>query len=284
MTDLVTDLALVSEARCWEGVQRTYRHDSTACRCPMRFAVYLPPAAERGPVPALYWLSGLTCTEDNFSVKSGAQRYASELGLALIIPDTSPRGEGVPDESGQIDVGLGAGFYVNATQAPWAAHYHMYDYVTRELVAVVNANLPVDPQRKSVSGHSMGGHGAILVGIGNPDAYRSVSAFSPIAAASRSDWGSKAFRHYFGEERSKWAEYDASELIKRAPSRHELLVEQGGADPFLDKLRPADLKAACAESGQRLTYRERPGYDHGYYFVSTYIGEHLRFHAAALGA
>ncbi len=278
----MSDLELVSEARCFEGLQRTYRHASDACRCKMQFAVYLPPAAERGPVPALYWLSGLTCTEENFSVKSGAQRYAAELGLALIIPDTSPRGVEIEGQDEQIDIGTGAGFYVNATASPWAAHYRMYDYVTRELVEVVNANLPVDPARKSVSGHSMGGHGAILVGIGNPDAYKSVSAFAPIAGASRSDWGGNAFRRYFGEDREKWVEYDASELIRRAPTGHELLVDQGTADPFLEKLRPADLKQACAASGQRLTYRERPGYDHGFYFVGTFIGEHLRFHAEAL--
>ncbi len=278
----MSDLELVSEARCFEGLQRTYRHDSDACRCKMQFAVYLPPAAERGPVPALYWLSGLTCTEENFSVKSGAQRYAAELGLALIIPDTSPRGVDIHGQDEQIDFGTGAGFYVNATAAPWSAHYNMYDYVTRELVDAVDANLPVDPARKSVSGHSMGGHGAIIVGIGNPDAYKSVSAFAPIAAASRSEWGGNAYRRYFGDNREKWAEYDASELIRRAPSRHELLVDQGTADPFLEKLRPADLKEACAASGQRLTYNERPGYDHGYYFVGTFIGEHLRFHAAAL--
>jgi S-formylglutathione hydrolase len=278
----MSQLELISEARCFEGVQRTYRHGSETCRCAMQFAVYLPPAAERGPVPTLYWLSGLTCTEENFSVKSGAQRYASELGLALIIPDTSPRGVDIPGEDEQIDVGAGAGFYVNATKRPWAPHYNMYDYVTRELVDVVNRNLPVDPARKSVSGHSMGGHGAILVGIGNPDAYRSVSAFAPIAGASRSDWGSNAFRAYLGDDPEKWRQYDASELIRAKPSRHELLVDQGTADPFLDKLRPQDLKEACAASGQPLTYRERPGYDHGYYFVGTFIGEHLRFHAAAL--
>lgn len=278
----MSQLELISEARCFEGVQRTYRHGSEACRCAMQFAVYLPPAAERGPVPTLYWLSGLTCTEENFSVKSGAQRYASELGLALIIPDTSPRGVDIPGEDDQIDVGAGAGFYVNATKRPWAPHYNMYDYVTRELVDVVNRNLPVDPERKSVSGHSMGGHGAILVGIGNPDAYRSVSAFAPIAGASRSDWGSNAFRAYLGDDPEKWRQYDASELIRAKPSRHELLVDQGTADPFLDKLRPQDLKEACAASGQPLTYRERSGYDHGYYFVGTFIGEHLRFHAAAL--
>jgi S-formylglutathione hydrolase len=275
-------LEVVSESRCFEGRQVTYKHRSEACACTMRFAAYLPPAAERGPVPALYWLSGLTCTEENFSVKSGAQRYAAELGLALIIPDTSPRGVSIPGEDAQIDIGTGAGFYVNATQAPWASHYKMYDYVSAELVALVNANLPVDPARKSISGHSMGGHGALLIGIRNPDEYRSISAFAPIAAASLSAWGQAAFTAYLGPNRELWLEYDAAEQIHRYPTAHELLVDQGTADPFLDKLRPADLKRACSEAGQRLDYRERAGYDHGYYFVSTFIGEHLAFHAAAL--
>ena len=278
----MSDLELVSEAKCFDGFQRTYRHASSSCGCPMQFAVFLPPGAERGRVPALYWLSGLTCTEENFSVKSGAQRYAAELGIALIIPDTSPRGLGLPGEDDRIDVGTGAGFYVNATQAPWSAHYRMYDYISKELVEIVNANLPVDPARKSISGHSMGGHGALLIGTKNADAYRSISAFSPIASASKSEWGMPAFEAYFGNDRDTWAENDASEVIRRMPSRHTLLVDQGGADPFLERLRPDDLKAACAASGQRLEYRERPGYDHGYYFVSTFIGDHLKFHAAAL--
>ena len=177
-------LELVSESRCFDGRQLVYRHASAACVCTMRFAVYLPPAAAKGPVPALYWLSGLTCTEENFSVKAGAQRYAAELGLALIIPDTSPRGVNIPGEDASMDVGSGAGFYVNATQAPWAAHYRMYDYIRDELVDIVNANLPVDPERKSISGHSMGGHGALLIGVGNPERYRSVSAFAPISSAA----------------------------------------------------------------------------------------------------
>jgi S-formylglutathione hydrolase len=273
---------LVSESRCFEGRQIVFKHASAACACTMRFAVYLPPAAEREAVPALYWLSGLTCTEENFSVKSGAQRYAAELGLALIIPDTSPRGVNIPGEDAQMDVGTGAGFYVNATQAPWAAHYRMYDYIRDELPAVVNANLPVDPARKSISGHSMGGHGALLIGIRNADRYRSVSAFAPIASASRSAWGQHALTAYLGPERERWLDYDAAEVIRRQPSRHELLVDQGMADPYLEQLRPDELKAACAAAGQRLTFRERPGYDHGYYFVGTFIAEHLRFHAAAL--
>jgi S-formylglutathione hydrolase len=248
----------------------------------MRFAVYLPPAAERGPVPALYWLSGLTCTEENFSVKAGAQRYAAELGLALIIPDTSPRGVNIPGEDAQMDVGTGAGFYVNATESPWAAHYRMYDYVRDELPAAVDANLPVDPARKAISGHSMGGHGAIILGVRNPHLFRSVSAFAPIASASQSGWGQHALTAYLGADRRRWSEYDAAAVIRAKPSRHELLVDQGMADPYLDQLLPNELKEACRASGQRLTYRERAGYDHGYYFVSTFIAEHLRFHAAAL--
>jgi S-formylglutathione hydrolase len=275
-------LERVSESRCFEGRQIVYKHPSSACACTMRFAVYLPPAAERGPVPALYWLSGLTCTEDNFSVKAGAQRYAAELGLALIIPDTSPRGVNIEGEDAQMDVGTGAGFYVNATQAPWASHYRMYDYIRDELPAVVNANLPVDPARKSISGHSMGGHGALIVGVRNPESYRSVSAFAPISSASRSAWGQHALTAYLGADRASWSDYDAAEVIRRTPSRHELLVDQGMADPYLEQLRPDELKTACAASGQRLNFRERAGYDHGYYFVSTFIAEHLRFHAAAL--
>jgi S-formylglutathione hydrolase len=248
----------------------------------MRFAVYLPPAAERARVPAVYWLSGLTCTEENFSVKAGAQRYAAELGVALIIPDTSPRGVNIRGEDAAMDVGTGAGFYVNATEPPWAAHYRMYDYIRDELPAIVNAHLPVDPDRKSISGHSMGGHGALIIGVGNPELYRSVSAFAPIASATRSGWGQNALQAYLGSDRERWLAYDAAALIRARPSRHELLVDQGMADPFLEQLRPADLKEACRASGQRLTYRERTGYDHGYYFVSTFIAEHLRFHAEAL--
>ncbi len=279
-----TAIELVSESRCFEGRQLVYRHASASCACTMRFAAFLPAAAEHGPVPAVYWLSGLTCTEENFSVKAGAQRYAAELGLALIIPDTSPRGLNIPGQDEHMDVGTGAGFYVNATEPPWAAHYRMYDYIRDELVAVVNANLPVDPDRKSISGHSMGGHGALVIGIRNPEQYRSVSAFAPIASASRSAWGQRALTAYLGEDRDSWQAYDAAAVIRSQPSHHELLVDQGAADPFLDQLRPADLREACRAAGQRLNFRERAGYDHGYYFVSTFIAEHLRFHAAALGA
>jgi S-formylglutathione hydrolase len=276
-------LELVGESQCFEGRQITYKHRSDVCDCTMRFAAFLPPAAARGPVPALYWLSGLTCTEENFSVKAGAQRYAAALGLALIIPDTSPRGVDIPGDNDAMDVGTGASFYVNATQAPWAAHYRMYDYIRDELVGVVNANLPVDPARKSISGHSMGGHGALIMGVRNPDRYRSVSAFAPISSASQSAWGQHALQAYLGSNRDTWLAYDAAAVIRSAPSEHELLVDQGAADPYLDQLKPDELKAACRASGQRLHFRERAGYDHGYYFVSTFIEEHLRFHAEALG-
>lgn len=275
-------LERVGESRCFEGRQIVYKHWSTSCACSMRFAVFLPPAAERGPVPALYWLSGLTCTEENFSVKAGAQRYAAELGLALIIPDTSPRGVAIPGEDAQMEVGTGAGFYVNATEPPWAQHYRMYDYIRDELPAIVNANLPVDPARKSISGHSMGGHGALVIGVRNPTHYRSISAFAPISSASASAWGQTALTAYLGPDRARWASYDAAAVIRTQPCEHELLVDQGMADPYLEQLRPADLEEACHQSAQRLSLRRRDGYDHGYYFVSTFIGDHLRFHAAAL--
>ncbi len=277
----MTDLRLVSEARCFAGLQRTYEHESVACACTMRFGVFLPDAPATNPVPALYWLSGLTCTEENFIVKSGAQRHAAKHGIALIIPDTSPRGAGVPDVD-QIDVGTGAGFYINATHPPWEAHYQMYDYVARELVETVNAGLPIDAERKSIAGHSMGGHGALLLATKRPDEYRSVSAFSPICAVSRSDWGRNAMGHYLGADESGWREYDVSELIRRHPNQHTLLIDQGDQDPFLEQLRPDDLKAACESSDQQLIYTERAGYDHSYFFVSTFIGDHVRFHAEAL--
>ena len=277
----MNELRLISEARCFGGLQRTYEHDSDCCACTMRFAAFVPDGA--AALPALYWLSGLTCTEENFVVKAGAQRCAADLGIVLIVPDTSPRGVNIPGEDDHIDVGSGASFYVNATRAPWAAHYRMYDYVADELVQVINAHLPVDPQRKSISGHSMGGHGALLLGTRRAHEYRSVSAFAPICAASRSEWGRNAMARYLGADESAWLEYDVSEVIRRQPSAHTLLVDQGSADPFLDHLRPGDLRAACNASGQPLSYSERPGYDHSYFFVSSFMERHLLFHAQALG-
>ena len=278
----MSDLTLVSEARSFNGWQRTFEHSSSSNDCKMRFAVYLPPAAERGRVPAVYWLSGLTCTEENFSVKSGGQHWASELGLALVIPDTSPPALGIEGENEDMDLGIGAGFYVNATQDPWAAHYQMYDYVANELVEVANQHFPLDPHRKSISGHSMGGHGAITVGLKNPGEYRSISAFAPICSASRSAWGAKALSHYVGPHHESWQEYDAAWLAEHRPSGHELLVDQGAEDPFLSQLRPGDLEAACEASGQALRLQMREGYDHSYFFVASFLQEHLQFHARHL--
>jgi S-formylglutathione hydrolase len=265
------------------GWLERYQHDSASCRCRMTFSVYLPPQAEQGPVPAVYWLSGLTCTDDNFRTKAGAQRYAAELGLALVIPDTSPRGDGVPDEPERYDLGQGAGFYVNATQAPWSEHYHMYDYVVHELPALVEAELPLVPGLKSISGHSMGGHGALICALKNPGAYRSVSAFSPICHPTVCGWGEGCFGAYLGDGRETWKAYDATELVAAGAAQLPLLIEQGSADEFLaEQLYPQDLEAVCNAHGFPLTLRMRDGYDHSYHFIASFIGEHLAYHAAAL--
>jgi len=280
---MARSLEMISEARCFGGWQRSYRHRSVLCNSAMRFAVYLPPAAENTAVPALYWLSGLTCTEDNFSTKAGAQRYAAELGLALIIPDTSPRGLGLPGEEDDWDFGSGAGFYLTATEPPWAGHYDMYGYVAEELPGLVESELPLLPDVRSISGHSMGGHGALTIGLKQPERYRSISAFAPICAPMRSPWGRKAFSRYLGEDHTRWRDYDATWLAAHQPSNHELLIDQGSADPWLaEQLLPQEFTRACQESGQALRLRMQPGYEHGYYFVSSFIGEHLRFHHAAL--
>lgn len=275
-------LETVSSAHCFGGWQKTFRHRSSACDCDMQFAAYLPPAAESGSVPALYWLSGLTCTEENFSVKAGAQRTAAELGIALIIPDTSPREVDIPGEDEYVNVGSAAGFYLNATQSPWSAHYRMYDYISAELVDLVNTELPVRADAKSISGHSMGGHGALTIGVRNAAAYRSISAFSPISSPGNSPWGRQALTAYLGDDESAWQEYDSTAVIRARPCDHHLLVDQGAADPFIEELRPDLLRAACEAAGQPLTLREHGDYDHGYFFVSTFIEEHLRFHAKAL--
>jgi S-formylglutathione hydrolase len=265
------------------GWLERYQHDSASCRCRMTFSVYLPPQAEQGPVPAVYWLSGLTCTDDNFRTKAGAQRYAAELGLALVIPDTSPRGDGVPDEPERYDLGQGAGFYVNATQAPWSEHYHMYDYVVHELPALVEAELPLVPGLKSISGHSMGGHGALICALKNPGAYRSVSAFAPICHPTVCGWGEGCFGAYLGDGRETWKAYDATELVAAGAAQLPLLIEQGSADEFLaEQLYPQDLEAVCNAHGFPLTLRMRDGYDHSYHFIASFIGEHLAYHAAAL--
>ena len=275
----------IEHRACFGGWQDVYEHTSSTLDCTMRFAVYLPPqATESGAkLPVLYWLSGLTCTEQNFITKAGAQRYAAEHGVILVAPDTSPRGDDVADAEG-YDLGKGAGFYVNATQAPWSRHYRMYDYVVAELPALVEANFPVTDAR-AISGHSMGGHGALVIALRNPGRYHSVSAFSPIVAPSQVPWGEKAFTAYLGEDRAAWKSYDATALIAEAIERLPLLVDQGDADEFLaNQLKPELLQAACAEAGHPLQLRLQPGYDHSYYFIESFIGQHIAHHAAALKA
>ena len=271
----------VERRACFGGWQDVYEHVSATLGCTMRFAIFLPPQAVDGPVPVLYWLSGLTCTEQNFIQKAGAQRYAAEHGIAIVCPDTSPRGDDVADAEG-YDLGKGAGFYVDAIQAPWAAHYRMYSYVVDELPALVEANFPVTDAR-AISGHSMGGHGALVVALRNPGRYRSVSAFSPIGCPSRVPWGEKAFTAYLGDDREAWTRYDASELVKTATERLPILVDQGGDDEFLDgQLRPQLLQVAAESAGHPLRLRMQPGYDHSYYFIASFIGDHIAHHAAAL--
>ena len=266
---------------CFGGWQDVYRHRSEVLGCDMTVGVYLPPQVEQGPCPVLYWLSGLTCTEQNFITKAGAQRYAAEHGIILVAPDTSPRGEDVADAEG-YDLGKGAGFYVNATQAPWASHYRMYDYIVDELPAWVEAD-PMASDRRAISGHSMGGHGALTIALKNPGRYRSVSAFSPIVAPTQVPWGQKAFAAYLGDDREAWKAWDTVELVRQAREQLPLLVDQGDADEFLQgQLKPELLQAAAAEVGHPLTLRMQPGYDHSYYFIASFIGDHIAHHAVAL--
>jgi S-formylglutathione hydrolase len=280
-------LELLSAHACHGGEQRFYRHESRTIGLPMRFSVYLPPQAvqSNAQVPALFYLAGLTCTEETFSIKAGAQRFAARHGIALIAPDTSPRGAGVPGENDSWDFGVGAGFYVDATREPWARNYRMYSYVRDELRETALANLPVDGARLGIFGHSMGGHGALMLALRNPDIYRSVSAFAPIAAPMRCPWGEKAFSGYLGENREAWRPYDASELVAHATRKFAegILVDQGLADQFLPtQLNPDVFEAACKAAGQPLTLRRHAGYDHGYYFISTFIEDHLAHHAKVL--
>jgi len=277
-------LEIVNEHACFGGVQRFYRHESREIGLPMRFSVFIPPQAQHGPVPALFYLAGLTCTEETFMIKAGAQRVAAELGLMLIAPDTSPRGANVDGESESWDFGVGAGFYVDATQAKWARHYRMYSYI-HELRELVGQELPVDAQRIGVFGHSMGGHGALTMALKRPDVFKSVSAFAPIAAPSQCPWGKKAFTGYLGEDTGAWAQYDASLLMAqvKAPFPAGILIDQGLGDKFLaEQLYPEAFEAACAAAAQPLTLRRHAGYDHGYYFIQTFVEDHLRFHAANL--
>lgn len=279
----------ISETRCFGGTLGFYRHPSDVNQCDMQFAVFVPPQAANGNVPVVTYLSGLTCTEENFMAKAGAQRYAAELGVMLIAPDTSPRGDAVPDDpDGAYDFGLGAGMYVNATREPWSRHYNMYDYIVGELQSAVFDNFPGDRQRQGLTGHSMGGHGALTIGLRNPDIYQSLSAFAPICTTLHSPWGQKSLGNYLGDDVSAWHVYDASEVARNvadASSAGKILVDQGLGDAFLaEQLQPERLEAACAESGLNLELRRHEGYDHGYYFIATFIGDHLRHHAALLDA
>ena len=274
----------LSANTCFGGQQLRYSHASSVLGCDMTFSIFLPPQAEQGKVPVLYWLSGLTCTDENFVTKAGAQRYAAELGIAIVTPDTSPRGEGVPDDpEGAYDFGLGAGFYVNATQAPWSDHYHMYDYISCELPALVGAEFPVDDSRVGISGHSMGGHGALTIALKNPGRFKSVSAFAPICSPLHCPWGEKALGNYLGDDREAWAQYDTCALFSRASERLPILVDQGDADNFLEEqLQTPLLEQAAQEADYPMTIRMQPGYDHSYFFIASFIGEHLAFHAANL--
>jgi S-formylglutathione hydrolase len=279
----------LSETSCFGGRIGFYRHTSSSNNCDMRFSVFVPPQAVQGKVPVLTFLSGLTCTEENFMVKSGAQRVAAMLGMMLVSPDTSPRGEGIPDDpDDDYDFGLGAGFYLNATQEPWSANYQMYDYITKELPAVIFDHFPGDPERHGLTGHSMGGHGALTIGLRNPDMFRSLSAFAPICTTLHSPWGQKALGYYLGDDRSTWQDHDACEVARRSghvTKYDRILVDQGADDPFLaEQLKPELLEAACKESGLPLELHIHKGYDHGYYFISTFVEEHLRFHAERLRA
>ena len=278
-------LQKLAENRCFRGLQQRFSHRSEVLDCDMTFSVYLPPQVGERKVPVLYWLSGLTCTDENFVYKAGAQRYAAEHGIAIVAADTSPRGEAVPDDpDGDWDFGLGAGFYINATQAPWSTNYRMYDYIVDELPALIESNFDIDRNNKSIAGHSMGGHGALTIALKNPDSYRSVSAFSPIVSPSTVPWGQKAFGLYFSDDRQLWAQHDSCELIRLGGKQVPMMIDQGLDDDFLEEqLQTALLERACEEVDYHATVRYRRGYDHSYYFISSFIGSHLAFHAQALG-
>ena len=280
-----SSIELLSANKCFGGWSKRYRYSSSVLASDTVFGIFLPPQADQGePLPVLYWLSGLTCTDENFMQKAGAQKLAAELGVVIVAPDTSPRGEGVPDDpEAAWDFGLGAGFYVNATEQPWAKHYRMYDHVVDELPAVIEANFPVSDKR-AISGHSMGGHGALICALKNPGRYLSVSAFAPITNPVNCPWGHKAFSNYLGDDREQWKQWDTCELIGAAQERLPLLVDQGDADNFLaEQLKPEALEAAAKAAGHPLTLRLQPGYDHSYFFIASFIDDHLRHHAQALG-
>jgi len=278
-------LDVVAQSRCFGCTQYTYQHQSSETGTPMRFAAFVPPQADKQPVPVVWYLSGLTCTEENFTVKAGAQRVAAELGLLLVAPDTSPRGETIPrDPAGSYDLGLGAGFYVDATQEPWSRNYRMASYIERELPALIRSELPADIARQSILGHSMGGHGALTIALRHQDRYSSVSAFSPICSPINCPWGEKALSGYLGTDKERWRRYDACALFEDGARLKDLLVDQGAADQFLEnQLKPQLLKNACAKAGVPLTLRMHECYDHSYFFISSFIEDHLRWHAHRLG-
>ena len=273
----------ISENKCFGGVQYVYEHASASCQCQMRFGVFMPPQVREKTAPVLTFLSGLTCTEDNFIVKASAQRVAAELGVIVIAPDTSPRGDDVADAKDEYDMGKGAGFYLDATREPWSRHYRMYSYIAQELPELIAANFPVNVEKRGIFGHSMGGHGALTIHFKHPDIYRSVSAFSPIVTPSRVPWGQKAFKNYLGDNQEDWAAYDAALLVEKSPSKAHILIDQGEKDNFYpEQLQPEAFKEACARAGQSLTLRMQPGYDHSYFFISTFIEDHLKWHAEQL--
>lgn len=277
-------LERIAMNRCFEGEQQRFTHDSQSLACEMNFSIFLPPQAKTEPVPVLYWLSGLTCSDENFVQKAGAQRYAAEYGVAVVATDTSPRGDKVPDDpEGSWDFGLGAGFYVNASEDPWRVNYRMYDYITEEIPALIAANFPIRPELSAIFGHSMGGHGALTIALRNPDRYRSVSAFSPIVAPSQCPWGTKALGNYLGGDIENWKNYDSCELIRSGAQQLPMLVDQGEADDFLaEQLRTELLESACKDTGYEATIRRQEGYDHSYFFIASFVGSHIAFHAREL--
>jgi S-formylglutathione hydrolase len=274
------ELKLNAQYACFGGTVGFYSHLSATCHSEMKFSVYTPPQAKSAPVPILYFLSGLTCTEENFMIKAGAQQFAAKYGVMLVAPDTSPRNTGIAAAEGDWELGTGAGFYVDATELPWRSHYHMYSYIVDELPALIAANFAVKPDRQGIFGHSMGGHGALVCALRNPDRYRSVSAFAPIVAPTQCPWGQKAFTNYLGSDPKPWKAYDATALVLDHPFPNSILIDQGTSDAFLKKqLMPDRFAQACEQAGQPLNLRMQDGYDHSYYFISTFIEDHIRHHA-----
>ncbi|CNI38980.1 MULTISPECIES: S-formylglutathione hydrolase [Yersinia] len=277
-----TSLELLEEHRMFGGWQQRYRHAASSLNCNMTFSIYLPPPRDDNPPPVLYWLSGLTCNDENFTLKAGAQRVAAELGLVLVMPDTSPRGDEVPNDD-SYDLGQGAGFYLNATQAPWSEHFRMYDYISQELPALIRQHFSVNQEHQSICGHSMGGHGALMLALRNPGQYKSASAFAPIVNPCQVPWGRKAFTAYLGADESQWLQYDSCHLLTHAQTTLPMLVDQGDGDQFLaDQLQPAKLAELARQRDWPLTLRIQPGYDHSYFTIATFIEDHLRFHAEYL--